>query len=149
MKLTKYQKEAFVRAVMQDVPNPRGPALEKEVQDALVKAMSPLCRKLYKQCPNALTNKSSSRFSARSYKHYIVGDANFEEVTKPFEEKVSAYVNSRTQLKGVVDGCSTLKQLKTMLPEFEKYMPTETQPTRNLPAITNVVSSLVALGWKG
>ena len=84
MKLTKYQKEAFVRAVMQDVPNPRGPALEKEVQDALVKAMSPLCRKLYKQCPNALTNKSSSRFSARSYKHYIVGDANFEEVTKPF-----------------------------------------------------------------
>ena len=88
MKLTKYQKEAFVRAVMQDVPNPCGPALEKEVQDALVKAMSPLCRKLYKQSPSALTKEHSSGFSERSWKQYIVGDANFEEVTKPFKEKV-------------------------------------------------------------
>lgn len=148
MKLTNYLRSAFIRAVMDDVPDPRSEALEDEVQAALVKAMSPLCRKLYKQNPRALAREGNSSFSNRRHKYYTVGDANFEETVKPFMAKIEAWKTAKANLETVVNGCTTLKQLKTALPELEKYMPRENAPTANLPAVTNVVPALVALGWK-
>lgn len=148
MRLTKYQKEAFIRAVMQDVPNVVGPLLEEEVQNALIKGMSPPVRRLYKTNPNALRVQYSYDFSERGNRKYFVGDADYDAITAPFLERVRSRSEAKRSLTSTFEGCSTLKQLQATLPEFQKYMPTEEKPTPNLPAVANVVMTLVALGWQ-
>ena len=52
-------------------------------------------------------------------------------------------------IRGIVGGCSTLKQLREALPEFAKYMPTEQEPlSKCLPALANVVADFQAAGFK-
>jgi len=53
-RINKYDKEAIVRAIMHDVPTPDKKKRKEELQAAVVKAMSPEARKLYKSCPSAL-----------------------------------------------------------------------------------------------
>lgn len=147
MKLTKYQREAFVRAVMDDTPRLNDDQTKTDLQAALVKAMSPAVRKVYREAPGALKTKHTYDLFDRNGHTFIVGDANFDEVAKPWFDKVQQRKDARRQLQGVADGCTTLKQLKQLLPEFEQYMPTEEAPTKNLPVVANVVSTLVNLGW--
>ena len=135
-------------AVMQDVPDPRGEKMEQDVQDALVKAMSPEVRKVYRRNKEALKTEYNSSFSNRRGRYYVVGDVDFTQVTAPFMDLVNSRHKAQRSLERIAKGCSTLKQLQTQLPEFIKYMPTEQAPTSNLPAIANVVSAFTALGWK-
>jgi hypothetical protein len=51
MKITKLQKQAIVRAIMQDVPKPDKAKRHRDVQALLVKGMSPECRKVYNKTP--------------------------------------------------------------------------------------------------
>lgn len=154
MKLTKYQKEGIVRAIMNDVPKPDKSKRHAAVQAAVVKAMSPECRKVYNKTPSALITQHTGyatydecNYSTQSI---VVGDVPKEKVRailKPYEDEDEAHSKARRQLKAAVDGCSTLKQLETTLPEFKKYFPTEEAPTKNLPALANVVADLSKLGW--
>ena len=41
----------------------------------------------------------------------------------------------------------TVDKFFEAFPEFEKYLPSEAQPTKNLPALANVVADLSKLGW--
>ncbi len=50
-------------------------------------------------------------------------------------------------LRGVVEGCNTVKQLKEALPEFAKYAPHEEATSKNLPALANVVAEFSKAGW--
>jgi hypothetical protein len=149
MKLTKYQKESIIRAIMQDVPCTPDNLLRVEIQKAFVAAMSPTIHNLYKTHPKALrTDHVSSWDSGMGYRvEFIVGDADVQEVMKPFTAKKKARDEAHAKLSAVVNGCTTLAQLKKMLPEFISYFPTESEPTKNLPAVANMVADLSKLGW--
>lgn len=149
MKLTKLTKEAIVRAIMNDVPRPDQNKAKADIQAAAVKAMSPLVRKVYKEQPNALC-----KYHVGSYNYgfdysfdVVCGDVDMEPVMKPYADAREQRRKARHQLEGAVMACSTLKQLESTLPEFKKYFPTEQQPTKNLPALANVVADLSKLGW--
>ena len=54
----------------------------------------------------------------------------------------------RTRISAVIDSCSTLKQAKEALPEFEKYLPDEPgKMDRSLPVVGNLVAELTKAGW--
>jgi hypothetical protein len=147
-KLTKYDKQVIVRAVTADVPFDND-AVKKAAQDAIVKAMSPEVRKVYKTHPTALRSKSTYDISERECAVLIVGDVDYDEVLKPFVEAKEKRKATLNQLEAIIESCSTLKQLRERLPEFESYFPVEGVATPNLPAVANLVADLVKLGWKG
>lgn len=148
MKLTNYQRDAFVRAVMQDVPQPDYPKLQKEAQEALVKAMSPDVRKVYRKTPKALAHTYTYDLDCRQNTKLIYGDVeNYEEVVKPYKQLRQARVELQSDLKRIAYGCTTLKQLQVQLPELTQYMPTEAEPIRQLPVAHNVVAELAKCGW--
>lgn len=149
MKLTKYEKEAIVRAIMQDVPTKPDTVLKAEIQAAFVAGMSAPVLKLYKTHPKALKTESVSSWdSPWAYRaDFIVGDAKVAEVMKPFKAQKEARDDAQSKLSAAVGGCNTLAQLKKLLPEFISYFPSETEPTKNLPAVANMVADLSKLGW--
>ena len=148
MRLDKSTKQAILRSIVADIPKPTVEVAKLEIQAALLKAMSPLARKLYKQNPAALTKERLGYDHGFDYSAMVVvGDADFAAVVKPYVEAKDQRREVYNKLKSIIDGCSTLKQLKTLLPEFEKYVPTEEAPTKNLPAVANVVADLTKLGW--
>ena len=151
MRLDKHTKKAIHRAIMDDVPKffTNEDTDKQEIQAALVKAMSPLARKLYKQNPTALAKKHfcSWDYGFRSSFDLIVGGADSAAILKPYKDANDQRSSVGKRIEGIIEGCSTLKQLKTLLPEFEKYMPSEAEPTKNLPAVANVVADLTKLGW--
>lgn len=54
----------------------------------------------------------------------------------------------RSKLEATIASCSTLKQAKECLPEFEKYLPAEVTPAdRSLPVVGNLVAELTKAGW--
>lgn len=151
MRLTKYDKQAIVRAIMLDVPKPdrnkRGP----ELQAAIVKAMSPECRKLYNKTPSALRTKwmgsIMSDYGARDLVQGDVNDSIIEDLTAKYQAEDKARKDAEYKLSSAVEACATLKQLEARLPEFKKYFPTVDKPAANLPALANVVADLSKLGW--
>ena len=153
MRLDKYTKQSIVRAIMQDVPPIDKAARRLAVQAAIVKAMSPEVRKVFKSNPGALRTTyvgdvvEIDDYSSRSITVGDVTDKQLEEILKPYKAEDSAVYDTKRKLQGIVEGCSTLKQLQTLLPEFKQYMPTEAAPTKNLPAVANMVADLSKLGW--
>ena len=154
MKLNKYQKEGIVRAIMNDVPTPDKTKRHAAIQAAIVKAMSPECRKIYNRKPSALAKQYLGDISYDGVNWHtrdvVIGDVpevNVEAIIKPYRDADDAYYTAGKRLHAAVDGCSTLNALKKAFPEFERYLPTEAQPTKNLPALANVVADLSKLGW--
>lgn len=149
MKITKYDKTAIVSSIMDDVPKPKHAALVAEIQATLAAGMSDQARKLYKTHPKAL---ASDRLYGSSYgldyaMMFIVGDANVSKVLKPFVDAEETRTQARSKVRSAIESCNTLKQLMDRLPEFERYYPTEQQPTKNLPALFNVAADLAKMGW--
>ena len=149
MKLTKYEKEAIVRAIMQDVPTKPDNILKAEIQAAFVAGMSDPIKKLYNTHPKALKTESISSWdSPMAYRaDFIAGDADVTKVMAPFRAQKEARDDAQRKLHAAVMGCNTLAQLKKLLPEFISYFPSETEPTKNLPAVANMVADLSKLGW--
>lgn len=153
MKLTKMHKQAIVRAIMQDVPKPDKTKRFAVIQAAVVKAMSPECRKVYNKAPHALIKHYLGELTydnSWATRDVVIGDvpkAVLEKIIRPYVDEDDAYFKAHRQLVSAVEACATLKALETALPEFKKYYPTEAQPTKNLPALANVVADLSKLGW--
>jgi Mg2+/Co2+ transporter CorC len=154
MKITKFQRDSIVRAIMQDVPKPDKVKRRIAVQNAIVKAMSPEVRKVFKTTPGALRSShvgdliDTDTYNSRSI---IVGDVTekiLEEILKPYKAEDEFAAIAKRDLRYAIDGCTTLKQLNDRLPEFKKYYPQASAPmSANLPALTNVVANLSKLGW--
>lgn len=54
----------------------------------------------------------------------------------------------QTKLYTVAAHCTTTTKLAEAFPEFSRYLPqTEAEGTRNLPALTNIVTDFVKAGW--
>lgn len=154
MKLTKSQKEAIIRAIVHDIPKPDVTKRHAQVQAAIVKAMSPECRKVYNKTPSALSGEHTGPLTydgcTWETRTVVVGDCpkkTFNEIIKKYEDEDEAIKAAHRKVELAVNACSTLKQLETLLPEFKKYFPTEAQPTKNLPAVANLVADLTKLGW--
>ena len=154
MRLDKYTKASIVKAIMQDVPPIDKAKRRVDLQAAIVKAMSPEARKLYNKTPSALRTHhvgdalcDSRSWSTRDITVGDVTEKQLEELHKPYKDEDDARAATKCKLQGIVEGCSTLKQLQTLLPEFKQYMPTEAAPTKNLPAVANMVADLSKLGW--
>ena len=154
MRITKWDKESIVRAIMNDVPLPDKKKRREELQAAIVKAMSPECRKLYKKAPEALR---THHFGDLIYdgcswgtREVVIGDVEtktLDQLKQKYHDEDKARQDARNALKAAVLACTTLKQLNDRLPEFKKYFPTAEKPAANLPALANVVADLSKLGW--
>lgn len=161
MKLTKSDKEAFVRAVMDDVPKEdfqeqahklvtdyHFKKLPAKVRKVIAEIGADWVRTWYVSLPCGLGSTHCTTFDGQP--HY---DALEVPGVAELAEKEKAQSRTRRELKAKVEamiaGCSTLKQAKERLPEFEKYLPQDRDGTGvgNLPAIANVVADLVTAGW--
>jgi hypothetical protein len=154
MKLTKLTKAAIIRSIMDDVPKPDRTKRHAVVQAALTKAMSPECRKVFNKTPKVFVTEYTGSYTYDGVKYgtrYVcLGDAPKAELEKAaalYKQEDDARDKANAQLEAAINGCTTLKQLEDLLPEFKKYYPTEQQPTMNLPALANVVADLSKLGW--
>jgi len=151
MKLTKSSKKAIVSAIMYDVPKyvPNFEEGVRKLQEEVVKAMSPEVRKLYKTTPKALATQYVHGYSSGFDSTFtvITGDVDLEPILEPYRKAHDERYAVRTKIEGIVEGCSTTTQLRKLLPEFDKYIPTDAEPTKNLPAVANVVADLTKMGW--
>lgn len=154
MRLDKYTKSSIIRAIMNDVPPIDKEKRRIDLQAAIVKVMSPEVRKVFKASPGALRTQhvGDTLYDGRSWgtRDITVGDVTekqLDELLKPYKDEDAARDATKRKLTTIVEGCSTLKQLQTLLPEFKQYMPTEAAPTKNLPAVANMVADLSKLGW--
>jgi L-2-hydroxyglutarate oxidase LhgO len=155
MRITKWDKQSIVTAIMSDVPKPDKAKRRTELQEAVVKLMSPALRKIYKATPKALAEYHvGDLISDNGYYHdnrriicADVTEKQIKELVKKYEQEDQAISDAKRKLKGVIDACTSLKQLNDRLPEFKKYFPTEDKPSANLPAIANMSAELSKLGW--
>ena len=155
MKIDKYARASIVKAIMADVPKPDKVKRRADLQTAIVKAMSPAVRKVFRESPGALKTHyfndliyDGMNWSTREI---VVGDVSedkLKELTAPYKAEDEAIRSAKAKLEGAIEGCTTRKALMTRLPEFEKYYPAEDAPmSKNLPALANVMADLSKLGW--
>lgn len=159
MKLTKSDREAFVAAVMDDVPKVDYDAQAEKLATALLLERLPETIKQAYGDPNLRPCIVHSYISLPSGLQNFYGPAPFpvgfydnEALTALGEKAIEqsrADSKLRENLASVIASCSTLKQAKERLPEFEKYLPAERDASglSNLPAVSNVVAQLTKAGW--
>jgi len=158
-------KEAFVRAVIDDVPteNYKAQGLEL-VQKFLITKMPTKIKAVYDD--KALRNEyllshihrvfdsNNARYFAHAYGPEINRDKYPEELIKKlnvlaekYAEQAEKIKHLKLQLKGLVNSVTTRAQLVKAAPELEKYLPAEPEKTRQLPVATGVITNLVEAGW--
>ena len=167
MRLTNDKRRAFVNAVIADVPKvDYKEQIRKLLLDAAVEMLPEPIRKIwdnpelrhylgsnYIYCFNVGVGVAYPRNIERESDFSIgVLDAvdNLDTLDTNQNEKIEEL---KTKLTSLVNGCSTLKQLKLAVPELEKYMPADNQlslshTNRSLPVVTNVMADLAKAGWK-
>lgn len=158
MKLTKYAKETFIRAVMADVPK----------EDYKEKAAKIMEEDAQQQRPALIATAYAAHPAYFNRKNIYVEDLGYVTVcgvasefqpSEPALQKLreiskleAAQDNLRCEIRSrseaVVGSCSTDKQLRQRLPELEKYLPSEATDTQNLPQCGNLIAELTAAGWK-
>jgi hypothetical protein len=163
MRLTQYHRQAFVSAVMNDVPEiDYDEIVHKLAQDHLVERMPPKVRAVFddKQLRHYLTTTRTyfpgSVASAEFYGDE--GDCYWWKQVPELSAKISEVLQQANKhheqrnelerkLRAVAKSCTTRAALAKALPEFEKYLPAEDAPSTNLPALANVVADFVQAGW--
>ena len=79
---------------------------------------------------------------------FIVEDPEIQKLVDLFIEEKNKHVDLRQKVTAVIAACTTLKQAKEALPEFEKYLPAEPgKVDRSLPVGGNLVADLAKAGW--
>ena len=164
MKLTKYMRNAFVSAAMNDVPKID---YDEQARAVIEKALDAMFAKV---CPGANRHElGNSGWVNRCGVHtpggltqpytacpdYRIIQRNDAKTWAKLEElaaKQSAQSKQRgdleSKLRGCSEACTTRKALADLLPEFEKYLPADTPAAiKTLPAIANVVADFAAAGW--
>lgn len=161
MKLTISDKDTFVRVVMQDVPTTDyDEQAHKLVRKDIELHLPPKIREIMSD--KSLTEYLTTQYV--SFPHplsaiYCVKPSGYKPLGAVLNEltgiaakkaaQVAMYADLKANVRGIISSCSTLKQAKDRLPEFEKYLPEDRTGTgvENLPAISNVVAQLVQVGW--
>jgi hypothetical protein len=163
MKLTKYDRQAFVKAVMADIPQidyreqVRKLVYEDSIEQ-LPKCLQEAARdekaKQYIQTTTVYVMALSNSFSVFGQRHHDYKLST--KIAKKLEELKAAHTEQKAKLDAVerkltasIEACTTLKMAKERLPEFDKYLPQDRTPEKGayLPAVANLVADLSTLGW--
>lgn len=170
MRLTKSDKEAFVRAAMNDVPAIDYDSMAQKIITDYLRTVIPVAvlavidnypgwiRPGYVYTPSGL-----STFATPLAAHNELGEYRFlptaikDEVGKLAEkaaEKAAEQIRTRSALRHKLEAAiapiTTLKAALAALPEFAKYLPAErgvTRVDRSMPVVANLVAELMAAGW--
>lgn len=165
MRLTNMDRDAFIQAVLNDVPfvdyqEQARIALQKKA----VELLPPKLRALYKELghwfktdsiwslPNPLKSVHVVSLDDTETRKQMEADADFWQSIKQMASNMSAQERQRSELtskiRGCIYACTTAKQAHERMPEFAKYLPPDDDtPSRTLPVVANVVADLVAAGW--
>lgn len=165
-RLTKDMRNDFVNAVMKDVPTVDYDTQAHELaQQAVFDASPPEVKALYDlgekgrvfletvyvYMPGALENVQLCASPAFAYNGFADQCPEAWEQIKQIEKLAAAQADQhkalRAHLTGVAASCHSVEKLRELLPEFEKYMPEAIVPTKNLPAVANLVADFVKAGW--
>lgn len=164
MRLTKEDKQAFVRAVMDDVPSvdydeqvrarlkewgfnalPQAlKAVAKEFPDYFETRYIPTpagCPGVFVICPPHLCGHHFERAVPEVWAELmVIGEK------KMAQDKIHAEL--RSKVTALINGCTTLKQAQERLPEFAKYLPANRDGSfiTNLP-VANTLVDLQEAGW--
>ena len=162
MKLTKTMREAFVRAVMQDVPkvdyaNKLRDAINKEI--VKIKKAAGIANvddaRLADNWNNNIRNSKGSAGTSFCGRGLLREERKSIEVMPELvamqdaSEAQDAHLSQlESKLSAAISACTTRKQAAEALPEFEKYLPAdEPKALRSLPSMANVASEFVKAGW--
>lgn len=161
MRLTKADKDAFIKAVIDDVPqidyNEKTRTL---VHNWAVARMPRVVQDAYRAHPEYFENNYVHTpgglcgvFAPTGSKSNISKDdpefwkqlCELDELNSAQDKVIS---NLRTKVRAMIEGCSTLKTAQERLPEFIKYLPADRDGTgtTNLP-VANTVADLMNAGW--
>lgn len=161
MRLTNTIRDAFIRAVMQNVPSVDYDAQVTKLVQADIRAQLPAKVREIADDPelrhylNRETIFTTSGFNNVTV--YSNGSARLTDAAKAeinaLTLKHRAQSSTRDSLKSRLHACaygvSTRKALAEMLPEFERYLPAdEPAAMRSLPVVANVINEFKAAGWK-
>lgn len=164
MKLTKYIRDAFVRAAMNDVPVVDYYAQAQTIAQADALEQMPDKIKAIHADPavQGYLNKHIVRLTSNwgwgSNQAAVYAMSDFKlspAAIKKIEALVAAKAaqdasrdNLQTKLRGAAYAVTTRKALVNMLPEFENYLPAdEAAACKTLPAVANLFSDFVKAGW--
>lgn len=168
MKLTKSDREAFVRAVMNDIPRTDYDRMTKDLvlqasKDALpdvIKSnwteVEPYLSKNYYWGPDGCGSCTGYSFHGAGGEYAAKAFPAIAERLKNIAAQARQQRAEREATKGelmtAIGGCTTLKQAKERFPDLVKYLPADREPakTTNVPAIRTeaVMAALTRAGWK-
>jgi hypothetical protein len=159
-RLTENTRALFIRAVMNDVPVPDEAECSKEFQKILYASMPKCVQETFDLDPLWLARDTSFFYmSSNNGKHIRLNYKWHEEGSEIFPDEAVQYLKRLekileerdefcNKLREIVNNVSTVKELKTIFPEFAKYAPDDTPaPTKNLPVCNNLMAEVIKLGW--
>ena len=160
MKLNNSHRDAFIRAVIDDVPQiDYDDICRKKCVEWGIGLLPVEVRAVYDKYPNYIhTFWFGTPGCLNSV--YVPGVSPNEQAQAAIKSELQDLANAKSaqsrklreleqQLKAAIYSVTTLKRAKEILPEFEKYLPNEISGAvdRSMPTISNLVSSLVEAGW--
>lgn len=167
-KLTKSDRDAFVSAVLNDIPRTD---YDKMARDLVLKAskdalpdvlknnwieVQPYIAQTYYWMPDGLgtcagyaQHSASARYATTAFPE--VSDRVKDIAAKARQQRAEREATKR-ELMTAIASCTTLKQAKQRFPDLVKYLPADREPakTTNVPAIRTeaVMAALTRAGWK-
>lgn len=163
MRLTNYIRDAFVNAAMQDVPS-------TDYQEQANKIARTEVKRMFDSAfPNVDVNKVTDWIQGGTIampgalydmhvttrtSYYMLREKSpkvwekLNEISVKLKEQSDARDVLSRKIRGAASACNTTKQLREMLPEFEKYLPEEEAVgPRTLPVVANIVADFTKAGW--
>ena len=165
MRLTQSIRDSFVRAVLADIPKEDYIGqIQKLTQDYLRKKMPKEVAALYdnKELRGEYLNYHFISVPDGSGYHRSVcvfgPKIECAEMPKSITDKIDKLAEKnaiqqdtlkklKADVKRLIISVNTRAALVKAAPELEKYLPEETEKTKQLPVATGVVTALVDAGW--
>ena len=163
MKLTKTQKDSFVKRVMEDVPRvDYTEKARKLIQAEAITQMPQPVLELFQNinlrhhlAVNYVYTGFSGQVAIFCSPHYVKSDELIEVLKQIKADSDRKWEERRVlenKIRAVIYSCSTLKMALRELPEFAEYLPRENSPIiNNLPirnSVAHLVTELMNAGWK-
>jgi hypothetical protein len=165
MRLTNTQRDAFVRAVMDDVPMVDYTERARvAIQRKAIDLMPPKLKALHKEfghwfntekiyaTPNGIPMVHVISCDSGATTEQMKADTEFwqsiVQMGSDYKNQTAARDVLRSKVRAIIYGCTTIKQANERLPEFAKYLPSPEEPQdRSVPVVANLVTDLTAAGW--
>ncbi len=172
MRLTNTIRDAFVRSAMNDLPKvDYSEEAKKIILEAAIQSLplrireiwgDPALKEYVPQCflaggwHNSGIMKEISSVVPSIQVPGLQNRISFSETQTQALKAIAANHLAQTKkqselqikLRAIAYSVNTRKALSELLPEFTKYLPAEiTEPSKNLPAVVNVVQEFMDAGW--